>query len=65
VAAHRKPVLTLVRMRDILARMVWRRPTLTLSSLQCGTTSRRRNVGSGRMRKSILETGFRSADTFY
>jgi hypothetical protein len=27
VAAHRKPVLTLVRMRDILTRMVWRRPT--------------------------------------
>jgi hypothetical protein len=65
VAAHRKPVLTLLRMRDILARMMWRRPTLTLTSLQWGTTSRRRNIGSGGMRRSILATGFRSADTFY
>jgi hypothetical protein len=63
VAAHRKPVLALVRMREILARMMGRRPTLI--SLQCGTTSRRRNVGSGGMRRSILATGFRSADTFY
>jgi hypothetical protein len=65
VAAHRKPVLTLLHMRDILARMMRRRPTPTLTSLQCGTTSRRRNVGSGGMHRSILATGFRSADTFY
>jgi hypothetical protein len=26
-------------MREILARMMWCRPTLTLTSLQCGTTS--------------------------
>jgi hypothetical protein len=69
VAAHRKPVLTLLHMRDILARMMWRRPTPTLTSLQCGTTSattsRRRNDGSGGMRRSILATCFRSADTFY
>jgi hypothetical protein len=63
VAAHRKPVLTLLRMRDILARMMRRRPTLMLTSLQCGTGSRRRYVGSGGMRGSILATGFRSADT--
>jgi hypothetical protein len=65
VATHRKPVLTLLRMRDILARMMRRRSTLTLASLQCSTTSRRRNVGSGGMRRSILATDFRSADTFY
>jgi hypothetical protein len=45
VAAHRKPVLTLLRMRDILARMMRRRPTQTLTLLQCGT--RRRDVTSG------------------
>jgi hypothetical protein len=58
-------VLTLLLMRDMLARMMWRRPTPTLPSLQCGTKSRRRNVGSGGMRRSILATGFRSTDTFY
>jgi hypothetical protein len=65
VAAHRKPVLTLLRMRDILARMMWRRPTLTLTSLQCSTTLHWRNVGSGGMRRSILATDFCSADAFY
>jgi hypothetical protein len=65
MAAHRKPFLTLLHMHDILARMMWRRPTLTLTSLQCGTMSRRHNVGSGGMRRSILATSFHSADTFY
>jgi hypothetical protein len=43
----------------------WRRPTPTLTSLQCGTVSRRRNVWSGGMHRSMLAAGFRSADTFY
>jgi hypothetical protein len=42
-------------MHDILARMMWRRPTPTLT---CYNAS----VG---MRRSILATGFHSADTFY
>jgi hypothetical protein len=67
VAAHRKLVLTLLRMRDILARMMWCRSTLPWRwhRYNAATTSRRRNVGSGGMRRSILATGFRSADTFY
>jgi hypothetical protein len=59
VVAHRKPVLTLLRMRDILALY----PDADIVTMR--TTSRRRNVGSGGMRRSILATGFRSADTFY
>jgi hypothetical protein len=60
VAVHRKPVLTLLRMHDIFSKN-----DVTSPYPDVGTTSRRRNVGSGGMHRSILATGFRSADTFY
>jgi hypothetical protein len=49
---HTESRFSLLSMHEILARMMRRRHTRTLTSLQCGTTSRRRNVGSGGMRSN-------------